>query len=70
VLQHVTFGVPLRILRASIQCLQLWEMLDPLAIFEEIEPSANINAFKRVFFYDLTPEPLQYLIRNHFRFYL
>ena len=28
------------------------------------------NRFRRVFFYDLTREPLQYLIRSHFRFQL
>ena len=38
----------------------------------KIDPGATSNAteIRRVFFYDLTREPLQYLIRSHFRFQL
>jgi len=28
------------------------------------------SEFRRIFFYDLTQEPLQYLIRSHFAFHL
>src|SRR5271157_3137018 len=32
--------------------------------------SSDTNLSRRVFFYDLTREPLQYLIRSHFQFHL
>ena len=57
---------------------KLYELMSRKAIrsFQLTEPGARrgirlIDRLSiRVFFYDLTREPLQYLIRSHFRFQL
>jgi len=40
-----------------------------LVIEDEPEVRRNLT-INRIFFYDLTREPLQYLIRSHFAFHL
>ena len=54
------FIIPWLRARCSSDCLTLWANLLLVCV----------NVLMRVFFYDLTREPLQYLIRSHFQFHV